>query len=139
MTSHKKADADLDAAVARTCYHHFQSTANQVEFYLLRDGPATLEAAARMKAIAEEEMELARSQFRWRACIQRSPTRLRIIITTRHWTWWKKRCNAVTSCASYERLIAGRRSTSRQPEGAPPKPPIRPEKPPPNPGSYLRP
>ena len=62
-TAHKKANADLDAAIARTCYHHFQSTANQVEFYLLRDGPATPEAAARMKAIAAQEIELARSQF----------------------------------------------------------------------------
>jgi hypothetical protein len=62
-TGPKKANADLDAAIARTCYHHFQSTANQVEFYLLRDGAATPEATARMKAIAGEEIELARRQF----------------------------------------------------------------------------
>ena len=63
VAAHKKANADLDAAVARTCYHHFQSTANQVEFYLLRDGAATPEAAARMKALAGQEIELARRQF----------------------------------------------------------------------------
>jgi len=63
VTAHKKASADLDVAIAKTCYHHFQSTANQVEFYLLRDGVATPEAVARMKAIAGQEIELARRQF----------------------------------------------------------------------------
>lgn len=60
---HKKAAADMDLAIARTCHHHFQSTANQVEFYLLRDGAQTPEAAARMRALAEEEINLARRQF----------------------------------------------------------------------------
>jgi len=59
----RKADADLDLAIAKTCYHHFQSTANQVEFCLLRDGTRTAAGMARMRAIAEEEIELARRQF----------------------------------------------------------------------------
>jgi hypothetical protein len=59
----KKANAQLDQAIARTCYHHFQSTANQVEFYLLRDGASSGNAAARMRAIAAQEIELARRQF----------------------------------------------------------------------------
>ena len=59
----KQGNAQLDWAIARTCYHHFQSTANQVEFYLLRDGPASREAAERMRAIAAQEIELARRQF----------------------------------------------------------------------------
>jgi hypothetical protein len=63
VTPRKKANAQLDWAVARTCYHHFQSTANQVAFYLLRDGGASAESAARMRAIAAQEIELARRQF----------------------------------------------------------------------------
>ena len=60
---HKKAAADLDLAIARTCLHHFQSTANQVEFYLLRDGDQTPETALRMRALAAQEIDLARRQF----------------------------------------------------------------------------
>jgi hypothetical protein len=60
----KRKNADLDLAIATTCYHHFQSTANQVEFYLLRDGESSPAARARMRAIAEHEIELARRQFR---------------------------------------------------------------------------
>jgi hypothetical protein len=59
----KEGNARLDLAVAKTCFHHFQSTANQVEFYLLRDGPRKPEALARMRAIAKEEIEIARRQF----------------------------------------------------------------------------
>lgn len=50
------ATADLD--IARTCYHHFQSAANQVEFYLRRDNNA-----ARARELAEAESELARRQY----------------------------------------------------------------------------
>lgn len=65
-----KAAAQLDLAIAETCYNHFQSTANQVEFYVLRAklekaGEAERKAAlSRMLAIAEHEIELARQQFR---------------------------------------------------------------------------
>lgn len=63
VPAHKKAAADLDLAIAQTCHHHFQSTANQVEFYLLRDGARTAEAVARMRALARQEIDLARRQF----------------------------------------------------------------------------
>ncbi len=60
----KRRDAELDLAIARSSFHHFQSTANQFEFYILRDGARTPEALARMRAIAEQEIELAQRQFR---------------------------------------------------------------------------
>jgi hypothetical protein len=59
----KRAAAALDLAIALPCYHHFRSTANQIEFYLLRDSGETGPARERMKAIARDEMELARRQF----------------------------------------------------------------------------
>jgi hypothetical protein len=60
----KRRYAELDLAIAKTCFHHFQSTANQIEFYLLRDGPRTPASLARMRAITEREIELAQRQFR---------------------------------------------------------------------------
>ncbi len=65
----KKVAAAADVAVAETCYHHFRSVANQVEFYMLRDKLASASGSeraatiARMKAIAADEIELARRQF----------------------------------------------------------------------------
>ncbi len=58
----KKRNAELDLAIARTCAHHFESTANQVEFYMLRDksDPAALR---RMRQLAEQEIDLARRQY----------------------------------------------------------------------------
>ena len=53
-------DAKLALAVAETCGNHFESVANQVEFYLLRDTNGSRE---RMKQLAKAEMELARRQF----------------------------------------------------------------------------
>jgi phosphoribosyl-ATP pyrophosphohydrolase len=63
VAPHKKRFAELDLAVAETCYHHFQSTANQVEFYMLREKTGDQTSLARMRAIAEQEIELARRQF----------------------------------------------------------------------------
>ncbi|HEU0139079.1 MAG TPA: hypothetical protein VFQ79_05195, partial [Bryobacteraceae bacterium] len=60
---HKKRFAELDLAIAETCYYHFQSTANQLEFYILREKTGDRAARARMRRIAEEEAELARRQF----------------------------------------------------------------------------
>lgn len=63
-------EAALELAIAHTCHTHFESTANQVEFYLLRDEApnATPERAkqirARLIALAERERELARLQYR---------------------------------------------------------------------------
>lgn len=61
--------AQLELAIARTCHAHFESTANQIEFYLLRDqlpnaGDARRrEIRVRMIALAERERELSRTQF----------------------------------------------------------------------------
>jgi hypothetical protein len=63
VSAARRRDAELDLAVARTCYHHFRSVANQVEFYLLRDGARTPENRTRMRAIALDEIDLARRQF----------------------------------------------------------------------------
>jgi L-alanine-DL-glutamate epimerase-like enolase superfamily enzyme len=49
------ATADLD--IARTCYHHFASAANQVAFYANRDQPA------RLRELAAAEILLARQQY----------------------------------------------------------------------------
>jgi len=62
-------EAVLELAIARTCHTHFESTANQVEFYLLREeaAGATPERRkgilARMLEITERERELARRQY----------------------------------------------------------------------------
>jgi hypothetical protein len=61
--------AALDLAIAETCHHHFQSVANQVEFYVLRDKLAQAGASGRaqilkrMRALAALEIELARRLF----------------------------------------------------------------------------
>lgn len=62
-------EAALELAIARTCHTHFESTANQLEFYLLRDeasGAAAervKEIRARLIAIAEREKVLALQQY----------------------------------------------------------------------------
>jgi hypothetical protein len=50
-----------DFAIAETCYIHFRSVANQIEFYLLRDNSGSRE---RMRAIAAEEEQLARRMYK---------------------------------------------------------------------------
>ncbi len=59
----KKRLAVEDLAIAETCYIHFRSTANQIAFYVLRDGPRTAEATSRMRDICKQEMELARMLY----------------------------------------------------------------------------
>ena len=54
-----KPGAMEDLAIAETCQIHFQSTANQIEFYILRDGPPAAESQARMRELARQEIELA--------------------------------------------------------------------------------
>ena len=58
-----KPSAMEDLAIAETCQIHFQSTANQLEFYILRDGEATGEAKARMRELARQEIELAARMY----------------------------------------------------------------------------
>ena len=55
------AEDSEDFAIAETCYLHFRSVANQIEFYILRDGKGSRE---RMRAIAEEEEQLARRMYK---------------------------------------------------------------------------
>jgi hypothetical protein len=57
------AGAEEDLAIAETCWIHFQSTANQIEFYLLRDGEPSPKAKTRMRELVREEMELARRLY----------------------------------------------------------------------------
>lgn len=52
-----------DLAIAETCYIHFRSTANQFEFYQLRDAPRTAESTARMRELVRAEMDLARRLY----------------------------------------------------------------------------
>jgi hypothetical protein len=59
--SSKRTGAAQDVAIAQTCYHHFESVANQVEFYMLREDRAA--NRARLIALAEAEIELARKQY----------------------------------------------------------------------------
>lgn len=58
-------EARLEHAIARTCHAHFESVANQVEFYLLRDQSPrpSPQARARMAALARRERQLALQQF----------------------------------------------------------------------------
>lgn len=65
----KKAGAARELAIARTGQNHFQSTANQVEFYLLRDSLPKLsdrqakETRQRMLALIHDEMALSKQQY----------------------------------------------------------------------------
>ncbi|MFI5459909.1 MAG: hypothetical protein ACHRXM_31200 [Isosphaerales bacterium] len=59
----KKSQADLDLAIAETCAIHFRSVANQVEFYLLRDGDRKDGDRQRMRALIAGELELARRLY----------------------------------------------------------------------------
>ncbi|MBO0719954.1 MAG: hypothetical protein J2P41_03985 [Blastocatellia bacterium] len=67
--ANKKEAAARELAIARTCQNHFQSTANQIEFYLLRDkltGLAREQAGAvrrRMLTLMRDEMELSKQQY----------------------------------------------------------------------------
>ncbi len=57
----RRREALLDLDIARTCLHHFESVANQVRFYRLRDDPAA--SPAEMAAIAGREIDLAVKQY----------------------------------------------------------------------------
>jgi hypothetical protein len=64
----KKHHAELDVSIAETCYHHFQSVANQVEFYLLREKLHQSDTnrdkiVGRMRELTEREIELAKRQY----------------------------------------------------------------------------
>lgn len=59
----KRALAAEDAAIAETCYIHFRSVADQIEFYRLRDDPAAPGRIAAMRAIAGRQRDLARRLY----------------------------------------------------------------------------
>jgi len=65
----KKKEAERELAIALTCQRHFQSTANQVEFYLLRDKAASQTSdesrphLERMMQIARDELEISKEQY----------------------------------------------------------------------------
>jgi len=66
----KQKIAHQDLGIAETCYLHFQSVANQIHFYRLRDQwlsarerLARARLAKTMVGIAEQEMELAKRQY----------------------------------------------------------------------------
>lgn len=69
IQSRSTKEAVLELAIARTCHTHFESTANQIEFYLLRDeAPGATpgrekQIRTRMIALAERERELALLQY----------------------------------------------------------------------------
>jgi len=63
VPARKGAQAQEDLAIAETCQIHFRSTANQIEFYLLRDAPRKPESLARMREIAQDEIELAKRLY----------------------------------------------------------------------------
>ncbi len=69
MRKAHKRYAELDLAVAETCLNHFQSVANQVQFYILRDRLATAapeESAGlkrQMATMAHDELRLAKAQY----------------------------------------------------------------------------
>jgi hypothetical protein len=59
-----RAAGPRDLAIAETCWRHFQSTAHQVEFYILREKLARGAAARdRMREIVRAELALARDQY----------------------------------------------------------------------------
>lgn len=58
-----KESAAEDLAIAETCWIHFQSTANQIEFYILRDGEPNEGRRRRMRELAIDEAELARQLY----------------------------------------------------------------------------
>jgi len=60
-TTAKRNAAAQDVAISRTCAYHFESVANQVEFYMLREDRAA--NRERLIALAEAEIELARKQY----------------------------------------------------------------------------
>jgi hypothetical protein len=65
----KRPTAVKDLGIAETCYIHFQSVANQIRFYRLRDQLASAkpeirrQIAAHMIRIAEDEIGLAKRQY----------------------------------------------------------------------------
>jgi hypothetical protein len=58
----RRRECALELAIARTCLAHFESVANQLEFYLLRDAVGPRDTR-RMVEIVKREREIALQQF----------------------------------------------------------------------------
>jgi hypothetical protein len=59
----KAAKAQEDLAIAEVCRIHFQSVANQVEFYRLRNEPESPQRQSKLRALVEAEIALARELY----------------------------------------------------------------------------
>ena len=59
----RRQQAGEDLAVAETCYLHFRSVANQVNFYIARDGQRGSERTACLRTLIEDEIRLARRLY----------------------------------------------------------------------------
>jgi hypothetical protein len=59
----KRETTALDLAIAETCYVHFRSTADQIDFCMLRDEPRSAGTVSRMRAIAERQRTLAARMY----------------------------------------------------------------------------
>lgn len=59
----RAAQAREDLVIAEVCRIHFESVANQVEFYRLRDQPQSPEQRSKMRELVEAEIALARELY----------------------------------------------------------------------------
>jgi hypothetical protein len=55
--------AALDLAIAETCYIHFRSTADQIDFCILRSEPRSAAVQGKMRAIAERQSGFATRMY----------------------------------------------------------------------------
>ena len=66
VTSDRQEQAAKDLGIAETCYIHFESVANQLEFYILRDRlgeDGAAEHRSRMQELAASEAQLAKRLY----------------------------------------------------------------------------
>jgi len=104
-------EARRDLGIAETCYLHFQSVANQIQFWLLRKELNRPEGdkrsiAAQMEMIAREEIELAKRQYR----IARADSRIAFEATNHYYYRPLDLAEKVLNC---EEVIAGLRQIGR--------------------------
>ena len=68
VPAHRVDEVQKDLRIAETCFLHFRSVANQIQFYLLREQlklkPGDNTAGAAMAQIARDELELARRLYK---------------------------------------------------------------------------
>ena len=98
-------EARRDLGIAETCYLHFQSVANQIQFWMLRNefngrGENKRAIVVKMEAIAREEIELAKRQYR----IARADSRIAFEATNHYYYRPLDLAEKVLNC---EEVIAG--------------------------------